>query len=604
MNYLEINGNWFNRRYPDLWKRITNAPDDIRIEISPSRSGAPSLRIGSIQVHSSYDPVREADTIAEKALAGIDDSEPIVICGFGLGYVTEAIQKRHSASIIVVEQDFGIFRKALENRDLQTLSDLDLIIGDDIDNAVDQIRQYIGSKPIKFIEHAPSVKLHSGYYEELMRRCNSTGKLGSTKLNILVATPMYGGSLPIARYCASAFEKLGHRVFTLDNEIYNAARQQIEVVSSNRQHRGQLMGLLTTLMSESITAKALDRAIDLVFLVAQSPMTPQVIEELKRHHIPTAFWFVEDWQLFTYWKDWAPLYDYFFTIQQGGFSEALKRIDVKRSRYLPLAADPNIHRPLELSREEALEFGSAVSHVGAGYRNRHYIFAGMTDLDFKLWGNGWDETSSLGSILQRNGARLTTEESVKVFNATAVNINLHSSAFHEDVNPDGDYLNPRTFELAACGAFQLTDHRSLMSPVFEEGSEIITFRSGRELRSLTEYYIDHPEERNEIADRARKRVLAEHTYEQRMAEVLEYVFSYEAIPAGKRHPNHIDTLMDGAEEDEELRELLDSYKERGVVTIDDIAEEIQKDTGELTTPEAIFLLMYEFRNWARDKELM
>lgn len=34
----------------------------------------------------------------------------------------------------------------------------------------------------------------------------------ATSLRILVILPMYGGSLPIGRYCASALRGLGHTV--------------------------------------------------------------------------------------------------------------------------------------------------------------------------------------------------------------------------------------------------------------------------------------------------------------------------------------------------------------------------------------------------------
>jgi len=602
----QSDNNWFRSAYPELYHHINSTASNPDLASTPSKRGDPTLRIGNVQMHSAYNPVAEAERVADKALKNAASNNVIVVCGLGLGYHVESICRRFQGKVVVVEPDPAIVKLALTSRNLTAMSEAAIAFVLSASDAAAIVERACNGdyKRVKLLKHHPSIKLHPEYYEELIRIINCRLNLDASGLGILVVTPIYGGSLPVARYCASAFERLGHRVEILDNEIYNTARRQIDTISSNRAHRSQLTALLTTLMAESITARALDRAVDLVFLTAQSPMTPEVVQELRRHKIPTAFWFVEDWQLFTYWKQWAPLYDYFFTIQKGAFQAALERIDVRRTNYLPLAADPKVHRKLELTPEELVEFGSDVSHVGAGYLNRQYVFSGLIDLDFKLWGNDYENTISIRQLLQRDGARLDTEETVKVFNASKININLHSSQMHEGVNPYGDYVNPRTFEIAACGGFQLTDHRSLLPELFDEGTEIITFRHEKELRELIERYLTDPDERNRTAEIARRRTLAKHTYEMRMAEALNSIYSYESTLPSRRHPDHIDNLLSEAEDEPELYNLLRRFKDRGVVTIDDIALDIQRRSGELSNPESIFLLMNEFRNWAKEKDLV
>ncbi|NQT34049.1 glycosyltransferase [bacterium] len=607
MNFLQHNNLWLRQVDSALCERVNRTAVNQSFKVTPARSGTPTLRIGSIQIHSAYDPVREAESMAEKSTEKLSANDVIVIFGLGLGYLTEEVRKRFDGKIILIEPDLSVVKLAMNERSMGFLSSMTLVLGQSLQETVNAIERECGSATdftrVKIIQHPPSIKLNPEYFEELKRTVNARRNTNVTGLGILVVTPIYGGSLPVARYCASAFEKLGHRVETLDNEIYNDARQQIDQISGNRDHRNQLTGLLNTLMAESITARALDRAVDLVFLTAQSPMTPDVAQELKRHKIPTAFWFVEDWQLFTYWQQWAPLYDYFFTIQKDAFPAALSRIGVNKTMYLPMAADPQVHQPVTLKPEEISEFGSDVSHIGAGYFNRQAVFSGLSDLDFKLWGNGWEDTTSIRKVLQREGDRITVEDSVKIFNASRININLHSSEFHRGVNPDGDFINPRTFEIAACGGFQLTDQRSLLPELFEVGKEITTFKHESELRYLIEHYLQHPEERRSIAANARRRVLMEHTYEMRMAEALNYIYSYETTPASRRHPDHIDNLLEEAENDAELTELLSRFSGTGVVTVDDIAVDIQSRRGEISDPETIFLLMHEFRNWAKEKEL-
>ena len=65
---------------------------------------------------------------------------------------------------------------------------------------------------------------------------------------------------------------------------------------------------------------------------------------------------------------------------------------------------------------------------------------------------------------------------MKIYNASKININLHSSLQTTDLVSRGDFVNPRTFELAAAGAFQLVDERSLLGELFG-ADELATFTS-------------------------------------------------------------------------------------------------------------------------------
>ena len=68
----------------------------------------------------------------------------------------------------------------------------------------------------------------------------------------------------------------------------------------------------------------------------------------------------------------------------------------------------------------------------------------------------------------------------------------HSSVSDADVVAQGDFVNPRTFELAAAGAFQLVDARALLPELFAPG-ELATFTSLPEMLLGIDYYLAHPE---------------------------------------------------------------------------------------------------------------
>src|SRR6185436_7068680 len=104
--------------------------------------------------------------------------------------------------------------------------------------------------------------------------------------------------------------------------------------------------------------------------------------------------------------------------------------------------------------------------AGAGYRNRRLAFRSLLDLGLKVWGSDWSGAGVLDAVVQRGGARIDPDELVRIANATDVNLNLHSSTYVDGVEPNGDFVNPRTFELAAAGAFQLVDERALLPSLF------------------------------------------------------------------------------------------------------------------------------------------
>jgi hypothetical protein len=78
------------------------------IEAFTSRSGRPSVRIDGIALHSSYDPVREAERFVEAELAK-ERPSTVLVLGEGLGYLADAVQRRHpGARLLLIRYTGGI----------------------------------------------------------------------------------------------------------------------------------------------------------------------------------------------------------------------------------------------------------------------------------------------------------------------------------------------------------------------------------------------------------------------------------------------------------------------------------------------------------------
>ncbi len=84
-------------------------------------------------------------------------------------------------------------------------------------------------------------------------------------------------------------------------------------------------------------------------------------------------------------------------------------------------------------------------------------------------------------------------------------------------------VNQRIFDVPACNAFVLTDWREQMDNLFEPQTEIAFYTEVEEIPELVRYYLKHPEQRAKITAAARKRVLAEHTWDHRLQSLLAHM---------------------------------------------------------------------------------
>ncbi|WP_461208787.1 CgeB family protein [Desulfocurvus sp. DL9XJH121] len=82
-------------------------------------------------------------------------------------------------------------------------------------------------------------------------------------------------------------------------------------------------------------------------------------------------------------------------------------------------------------------------------------------------------------------------------------------------------VNQRVFDVPACGAFVLTDHRVQMENLLEPGAEVAFYKDPADVPEMIKRYLDDPEARERIARAARRRILAEHTYEHRLETLFK-----------------------------------------------------------------------------------
>jgi spore maturation protein CgeB len=216
--------------------------------------------------------------------------------------------------------------------------------------------------------------------------------------------------------------------------------------------------------------------------------------------------------------DAAPFYDHLFC-QGSEAVELLASAGIEGAHWLPMACDPLVHRPVELTVEEQEEYGSDVSFIGSYYQSRAELFEGLVRFDFAIWGPGWERLhadSDLRKCLK--GTYLPPETWVKIYSASKIILAPHFS------EPNGLFpvyqASPRVFEALACGAFTISDNQRDVFELFKDGLHLVRFYDWEDLIKKIEYYLEHAERRRYISEEGQREVLANHTYEHRINEML------------------------------------------------------------------------------------
>jgi spore maturation protein CgeB len=328
-------------------------------------------------------------------------------------------------------------------------------------------------------------------------------------MRILVVGAIQGGSIPIGQSICRGFLRQKQVAEWLD--FSDLLPEYVRLLASKNPDgtRKFLSGLKRRLLEETLRFRP-----EVIFGIAQRPiMTAEVLKTLKQAGIRLCFWFVEDFSVFSYWKELAPRYDQFFVIQQEPFFGHLKALGCRNVHYLPLAFDDDADGATG-QEEQAIP----ISFVGAPYPNRVKFLSEIAGPDFQIFGEAWNHFPNPSVAF--GGRRLTENECRGIYLRSKVNLNLHSSE-NADGFGQGDFVNPRTFEIAGLGQFQIVDQRRLLPLHFDPVKEVPSFATWSAFKDAMRYFLNHEEERKAIAANARRRVMAAHTYAHRAREILD-----------------------------------------------------------------------------------
>lgn len=345
----------------------------------------------------------------------------------------------------------------------------------------------------------------------------------ATPKRVAVVSPIFGGTFPVAAQAQRALAALGHDAALMDMRPFAADYMEARK-RGTQDAQLAFFGAVRGHIEDALSCTNPE----LVVALAQAPVRHDLLAELRAAGTVSALWFIEHFERFLTWRAVAPHYDWILRFQKGPFAEALSEAGARNHAYLPLATSPEATKPAWPTDDDP--YRSALCFFGSPYQNRIDLFSSLADRGLSLWGKGWAQVPGPLSTCVRAGEEyLDRNIERRVYAGADIVINLHSRLPGETVF---DFINPRTFDVAGMGRFQLVDRRTLLAEHFGP-EEIVTFESARDLREKVDHFLHHPEQRRTIADAARARVMAEHTYEHRMQQLLHYTLNRTEVADGQ-----------------------------------------------------------------------
>lgn len=198
----------------------------------------------------------------------------------------------------------------------------------------------------------------------------------------------------------------------------------------------------------------------------------------------------------------------------------------RTAAYLPTAYSESTHKPYPRAAKPAW----GVSFIGVGFKERIELLESVdwSTAGLSLWGD-WSKLSP-GSPLAPcvRGGVVPNELAAQIYRDSAVCLNLMRSTkdyWGESggVAEGATSLNPRAYEIAACGTAQVCEYRPEWVSVFGEEMLSCTFRDAHGMLNAILELLADPDRRRRVADAQMAAVIDRHSYRQRADSIAEVV---------------------------------------------------------------------------------
>ncbi len=277
-----------------------------------------------------------------------------------------------------------------------------------------------------------------------------------------------------------------------------------------------LLKMETRQMNRHLLATAARQKPEIAFFSKGELGDAATLQELKKIGCRLVNWISDD--PFRYLSiEVMREYDYFF-VYDPYFLDPLAQKGVKKPLYLPLACDEEVFKPVDLTREEKIKYGSDLCFIGTYDQARESLLAPLAKkYNLRIWGPGWKKHAVNDNLKHclRDGF-YSPRDINKIYNASKICLNLHHAQTVWGVNM-------RAFEATASGCLLVTDNPKELGALFDLGREVVVYQQEKDLPDLLDHYLSHDGERAAIAAAGQRKAHQEHTYLQRLKKILAVI---------------------------------------------------------------------------------
>jgi len=277
---------------------------------------------------------------------------------------------------------------------------------------------------------------------------------------------------------------------------------------------------------------------DLVFTDAGWGIAQKLLPVLKKRQLPHIYWAIEDPPyLESLSMAFARQADAVFTTCRESIS-AYRQKGIY-AELLMFACHPAFHRRVEPNHR----FNHDIAFVGNNYFEFPTRLWGAESIlrplldsghNIKIYGNEWwlDGNRPFFIHPDQYGGYLGNEELPALCASVPIVLGLHSVADSKTM------MSMRVFEVLGSGGFFISQWTPAVEHLFKNHHHLVWSKSAAETLELVDYYLQNPAARERIALQGQEEVYGQHTYHQRVQQImpiLEAVLERRKPPRPRPH---------------------------------------------------------------------
>lgn len=247
---------------------------------------------------------------------------------------------------------------------------------------------------------------------------------------------------------------------------------------------------------------------------------PEFVKIIKSNSIPVIHVNPDAITTFEAQQLFVESYDVYFT--KDPYIQRFMKENMKlNTRLYSEAFNIRLHKRPNISKKVCEEeINTDVMTYGTMYPYRIRMLSQLLkqDINLKVYGVKPHRyyNHSLDAVFQNK--YIIGEEKARLLYGSKIVFNQMHFAEVESVNN-------RFFEVNGCGAFQLSDYRPILHDLLPVDPELVSFKNIDEGLEKVKFYLNHDEERYQIADKVYQHFVERYSYDKLIAYLLKETFS-------------------------------------------------------------------------------